>query len=82
VSVIGVNYLAWVGVTPFAAALWWTAYTAGAFAAVLVFIRLGLNVAYADPSLAVPQMVIALVSGVWAYAITGRVAARCFRRPS
>jgi diguanylate cyclase (GGDEF)-like protein len=71
VSAIGVNYLVWVGIVPFWSALWWTIYTIGAFAAVFIFIRLGFNVAYADPSLTVLQMVIALASGVWAYAIAG-----------
>src|SRR5689334_11490924 len=71
ISVIGVNYVVWTGLAPAGPATWYTAFTVVAFAGFFVFIRLGFNRIYLDPSLALAQIVVALVSGVWAYAITG-----------
>ncbi|WP_280153778.1 diguanylate cyclase [Piscinibacter sp. XHJ-5] len=70
-SAAGVLYLAWAGVTPRAQALWWTLLTLGSFIGFFALIRSGLNRRFADPSLTVAQMVVALLSSVWAYAIVG-----------
>ena len=70
-SALGVNYLCWVGLTPAPAAVAWTVVTLGTFAGFYVFIRLGFNRDFGDPSLTVAQMVAALVSSVWAYSIAG-----------
>ncbi|HJV60278.1 MAG TPA: diguanylate cyclase [Albitalea sp.] len=78
---LGVNYLAWVGAATWPAAAWWTSCTLGAFAGFLLFIRLGFNRGFADPSLTIVQMVTALASGVWAYAITGAGRGAVFPAP-
>jgi diguanylate cyclase (GGDEF)-like protein len=70
-SAAGVDYLVWVGITPASEGAWWTLFTLGAFAGFLVVVRLGLNQRFAEPSLTVPQMLVALVSSAWAYAIAG-----------
>lgn len=70
-SAVGVNYMVWRGVTPLAAGVWWTALTLGAFAGFYAAIRSGFNRRFADPSLTIAQMVTALLSSVWAYAIVG-----------
>jgi diguanylate cyclase (GGDEF)-like protein len=70
-SAAGINYLAWVGLAPVRAAAWWTGLTLGSFVGFLVFIRLGWNKRFADPSLTLVQMGVALVSSVAAYALAG-----------
>jgi len=81
ISVIGVNYVVWAGLAPAGPATWYTSFTVVAFAGFFVFIRLGFNRIYLDPSLALAQIVVALVSGVWAYAITGPGRGAVFATP-
>jgi len=81
VSALGVNYTVWVGLAPAEPAFWYTVATLLTFAGFLLFIRLGLNVGYADPSMALAQIVAALLSGVWAYAITGPGRGAVFATP-
>jgi len=81
VSVLGVNYAAWAGLVPAGPAGWYTAFTVFCYAGFFVFIRLGFNRIYADPSLALAQIVTALVCGVWAYAITGPGRGAAFATP-
>jgi diguanylate cyclase (GGDEF)-like protein len=70
-SAVGVNYMVWRGVTPLREGLWWTVLTLGAFAGFYAVIRSGFNRRFADPSLTIPQMVTALLSSAWAYALVG-----------
>jgi diguanylate cyclase len=81
ISVLGVNYVVWVGLAPPGPAAWYSAFTLVSFAGFFVFIRLGFNRIYLDPSLALAQIVIALMSGVWAYAITGPGRGAVFATP-
>jgi len=81
VSALGVNYVVWVGLAPSEPALWYTTATLGTFAGFLLFIRLGFNLGYRDPSMALAQIVAALLSGVWAYAITGPGRGAVFATP-
>lgn len=68
---IGMQMLVAAGVVRAAAASPWTLFTLGSFAGFLLFIRLGLNLRHSEPSMTVAQMLAALVSSVWAYAIVG-----------
>src|SRR4051812_19583882 len=70
-SALGLNYLVWLGIAPARPVAWWTLLTLGTFAGFLVAIRMGLNQRFAEPSLSVPQMTMAMVSSVWAYALAG-----------
>ena len=81
VSVLGVNYAAWAGLVPAGPAGWYTGFTVLSYASFFLFIRLGFNRIYADPSLALAQIVTALVCGVWAYAITGPGRGAAFATP-
>jgi diguanylate cyclase (GGDEF)-like protein len=81
VSVLGVLYTAWVGITPLDQAIWYALATVGTFGGFLVFIRLGFNLSYRDPSMALGQIVAALASGVWAYAIVGPGRGAVFATP-
>jgi diguanylate cyclase (GGDEF)-like protein len=81
VSALGVNYTVWVGIAPAGPALWYTVATLATFAGFFVFIRLGFNLAFHDPSMALAQIVAALMSGVWAYAITGPGRGAVFATP-
>ena len=80
-SALGVNYLAWTGITPLRAAAWWTLATLGSFAGFFVVIRLGLNRSFADPSLTLAQMTVALLSGAGAYAIAAEGRGAVFPTP-
>jgi diguanylate cyclase (GGDEF)-like protein len=81
ISVLGVNYAAWSGLAHHGAAAWYTAYVTLMFAGFFSFIRLGFNKGYRDPSLAQAQIVVALVAGAWAYAITGAGRGAVFATP-
>jgi len=81
ISVLGVNYAAWTGLVPAGPASWYTGFTVLSYAGFFVFIRLGFNRIYADPSLALAQIVTSLVCGVWAYAITGPGRGAAFATP-
>jgi len=70
-SAVGMNYLVWVGLAPAGPVAWWTVITLGSFAGFLVVIRLGLNRRFAEPSLTLAQMILALLSSVWAYVLAG-----------
>jgi diguanylate cyclase (GGDEF)-like protein len=80
-SAIAIGYLASIGLMPARHAVWWTLFTLGCFVGFLVVMRVGLNRRFAEPSLTVPQMVVALVSGAWAYAIAGPARGAVFAGP-
>src|SRR5262245_29672381 len=80
-SAVGMNYLAWIGVVPVAQAVGWSLFTLGCFTVFLVAMRLGLNRRLAEPSLTLPQMIVALLSGAWAYAIAGPARGAVFAAP-
>ncbi len=81
ISVLGVNYAAWAGLVPAGPASWYTGFTVLCYGGFFIFIRLGFNRTYADPSLALAQIVTALACGVWAYAITGPGRGAAFATP-
>src|SRR5437868_1559566 len=81
ISVLGVNYAAWAGLAPHGPALWYTGFTFASYAGFFLFIRFGFNRGYADPSMALAQIIVALASGVWAYAITGPGRGAVFATP-
>jgi diguanylate cyclase (GGDEF)-like protein len=71
-SAIVLNYGVWAGFVAARPALWWTGATLAAFAIVFAVVRSGRNLAFADPSLTLPQMLIGFICAVSAYAIAGR----------
>ncbi len=80
-SALGLEYLVWAGFAPAVPSAWWTAATLLAFVGFFVFIRLGFNLHLSDPSLTVPQMVVALVCCVSAYALAGAGRGAVFPTP-
>jgi diguanylate cyclase (GGDEF)-like protein len=66
------NYGVWAGFVAAEPARWWTLATIVAFAAVFAILRSGRNLAFVDPSLTLPQMLIGFISAVTAYTIAGR----------
>ncbi len=71
-SALVLNYYAWVGIVPRVPALWWTLAAALCFGGCFAFVRSGRNLAFEDPSLTAPQMLLGFLFGVTAYAIAGR----------
>src|SRR5205809_3019628 len=71
VSALALNYLAWVGIASPRPVLLWSACVLLAFGGFYGAIRSGHSLRYADPSLTVPQMCVAFVGSVAAYAIAG-----------
>lgn len=68
---VAMYYFAWVGLVP-ARSLWsWSACALGAIVLVWALVRSGITARLADPTLAVPQMVVALTLGAWLYAMLG-----------
>jgi diguanylate cyclase len=80
-AAVAVNYLMWVGITPVGPGVAWTVFTLGSFAGFLLFIRLGFNQGFADPSLSAAQMVLAMVISAWAYAIANAGRGAVFPAP-
>jgi diguanylate cyclase (GGDEF)-like protein len=71
VSALALNYLAWVGIASPLPVQLWSACLLLAFGGFYGAIRSGHSLRYADPSLTVPQMCVAFVGSVAAYAIAG-----------
>jgi diguanylate cyclase (GGDEF)-like protein len=70
-AVAAMHYFVWVGVAPATPVFWWSALTLLGMLVFLVLIRSGWSRRWPEPSLTVPQMVFALVSGVVAYTLLG-----------
>ncbi len=71
VGVTVMQYVAWQGAAPLAPVQLRTAFPPDGLAFAFVAIRSGWSRRFADPSLAVPQMVYAIACGAWAYTLAG-----------
>jgi diguanylate cyclase (GGDEF)-like protein len=70
-GVAAMHYFVWIGAAPAFGVLWWSASTLAGMVVFFVLIRSGWSRRWSEPSLTVPQMVFALVSGALAYALLG-----------
>lgn len=70
-GVATMHYLVWAGMAPRRPVAVWSLLSLGAVVAALVAIRRGWTRHFEDPSLTVPQMVIAITAGAIAYALAG-----------
>lgn len=70
-GIAAMSYAAWAGLAPAGSVLLWALASAAGMAVAFVLIRSGWSRRFADPSLAVPQMLYALTCGAAAYAIVG-----------
>lgn len=71
-SALVLNYYAWIGLVPLVPALWWTLAAVLGFAGFFAFVHSGRNLAFEDPSLTAPQMLLGFIFAVTAYAMAGR----------
>jgi len=70
-GVVAMTYAVLVGVAPAGPVAWWTLLSVAGMLAGFVMIRSGWSRRFADPSIAVPQMLFAITCGAIAYAIVG-----------
>ncbi|MBA4175586.1 MAG: GGDEF domain-containing protein [Leptothrix sp. (in: Bacteria)] len=70
-GVLGMHYFVWVGAARLQSVAWWSALTLLGTVVFFALIRGGWSRRRADPSLTVPQMLFALVSGAGAYTLLG-----------
>lgn len=70
-AVLAMNYFVWIGAAPAAPVGAWSALTLAGMGVFFVLIRSGWSRRHGDPTLTVPQMVFALTSGAFAYALLG-----------
>ncbi len=70
-AVAAMHYFVWVGVAPAGPVFWWSALTLAGMLVFLALIRSGWSRRWPEPSLTVPQMVFALISGTVAYMLLG-----------
>jgi diguanylate cyclase (GGDEF)-like protein len=71
-SALALNYLVWVGIAPLQPVLGWTLAALLAFGGFFAFVRSGRNLAFEDPSLTAPQMLLGFLFAVTAYMLAGR----------
>jgi diguanylate cyclase (GGDEF)-like protein len=70
-GVASMHYFAAVGLVPLRGLVWWSGLAVGALAVAWFLVRSGRTERLRDPTLAVPQMLVALTLGAWLYAMLG-----------